>query len=65
MGSGVSVNNRQMPVWREGGAVMMGGERLPNWSVGNTGNALELAPLLTARADVCVATGHRRESTEF
>lgn len=31
---------------------MMRGERVPNWSVENAENALELAPLLAARAEL-------------
>jgi hypothetical protein len=33
---------------------MMRGEKLPDWSVGNSGNALELAPLLASRAELLV-----------
>jgi hypothetical protein len=43
--------------WREGAAAMMRGERLPDWSVGNAGNALELAPLLAARAELLAEWG--------
>jgi hypothetical protein len=38
--------------WRDGAAAMMRGERVPDWSVGNASNALELAPLLAARAEL-------------
>ena len=36
---------------------MMRGERLPNWSVGNVGNALEMAPPLAARAELLAKWG--------
>jgi hypothetical protein len=38
--------------WRDSAAAMIRGERLPNWSGGNAKNALELAPLLAARAEL-------------
>lgn len=33
------------------------GERMPNWTVGNAGNASELAPLLLARAELLAEWG--------
>jgi hypothetical protein len=50
--------------WREGAAAMMRGERLPDWSVGNAGNALELAPLLAARAELLADWGRDDEMWE-
>jgi hypothetical protein len=38
--------------WRAASAAMLKGERLPEFSVGNAGNAGELAPLLTSRAEL-------------
>jgi hypothetical protein len=43
--------------WKDGAAAMMRGERLPNWAVGNAENALELAPLLAARAELLAEWG--------
>jgi hypothetical protein len=36
---------------------MMRGDLLPNWSVGKSANALELAPLLAARAELLAEWG--------
>ena len=38
--------------WLQGAAAMLRGEEPPEWTVGNAGNALELAPLLASRAEL-------------
>jgi hypothetical protein len=43
--------------WREGAAAMMRGDQIPDWSVGNSENALELAPLLASRAELLAEWG--------
>jgi Domain of unknown function (DUF4826) len=40
--------------WREGAAVMMRGQPPLDWSVGNSGDISELAPLLASRAELLV-----------